>query len=297
MVKTKDRGNAKEKEKENIKNVKKRTSEETKKKIIRGKDIREKKLTTKPKTEKKPSLEPKEIKISFKKIEIPNSNITYNVAVKLSGEGIKDIAIPPFLISVLSLPKIPIGEIRLKTKSEYENRLSVLLEFEPSSILKLLTKHERFSYSSCITFSKENGYITTKTEYIESKTDGRNFVKKKDYDFDDNVKDPVALFLDFLSSKDEIEKELKKIREENEDIEKDIEDIKYDLDILEDFKIEKENEGNELKRIKIIPKREEGKEILKYAEVDLTSFGEFKIPQRFYAQGLLSLFDVFIEKL
>jgi hypothetical protein len=122
-------------------------------------------------------------------------------------------------------------------------------------------------------------------------------VKKKDYDFDDNVKDPVALFLDFLSSKDEIEKELKKIREENEDIEKDIEDIKYDLDILEDFKIEKENEGNELKRIKIIPKREEGKEILKYAEVDLTNFGEFKIPQRFYAQGLLSLFDVFIEKL
>jgi len=42
MVKTKYRGNAKEKEKENIKNVKKRTSEETKKKIIRGKDIREK---------------------------------------------------------------------------------------------------------------------------------------------------------------------------------------------------------------------------------------------------------------
>jgi hypothetical protein len=293
MVKTKDRGNAKEKEKENIKNVKKRTSEETKKKIIREKDIKEKKLTPKPKTENKPSLEPKEIKISFKKIEIPNSNITYNVAVKLSGEGIKDIAIPPFLISVLSLPKIPIGEIRLKTKSEYENRLSVLLEFEPSSILKLLTKHERFSYSSSITFSKENGYIATKTEYIESKTDGRNFVKKKDYDFNDNVKDPVALFLDFLSSKDEIEKELKKIREENEDIE----DIKYDLEILEDFKIEKEKEGNELKRIKIIPKREEGKEILKYAEVDLTSFGEFKIPQKFYAQGLLSLFDVFIEKL
>ncbi|MDT7907509.1 MAG: hypothetical protein RRA63_05610 [Candidatus Calescibacterium sp.] len=292
MVKTKYRGNAKEKEKENIKNVKKRISEETKKKIIRGKDIKEKKLTTKPKTEKKPSLEPKEIKISFKKIEIPNSNITYKVAVKFSGEGIKDIPIPPFLLSVLSLPKIPIGEIRLKTKSEYENRLSVLLEFEPSSILKLLTKHERFSYSSSIAFSKENGYITTKTEYIESKTDGRNFVKKKDYDFDDNVKDPVALFLDFLSSKDEIEKELKKIREENEDIE----DIKYDLDILEDFKIEKENEGNELKKIKIIPKREEGKEILKYAEVDLTSFGEFKIPQRFYAQGLLSLFDVFIEK-
>jgi hypothetical protein len=292
MVKTKDRGNAKEKEKENVKNVKKRTSEDIKKKI-KDKDIREKKLTTKPKTEKKPSLEPKEIKISFKKIEIPNSNITYKVAVKLSGEGIKDIAIPPFLLSVLSLPKIPVGEIRLKTKSEYENRLSVLLEFEPSSILKLLTKHERFSYSSSITFSKENGYITTKTEYIESKTDGRNFVKKKDYDFDDNVKDPVALFLDFLSSKDEIEKELKKIREENEDIE----DIKYDLDILEDFKIEKENEGNELKRIKIIPKREEGKEILKYAEVDLTSFGEFKIPQRFYAQGLLSLFDIFIEKL
>ena len=293
MVKTKYRGNAKEKEKENIKNVKKRISEETKKKIIRGKDIKEKKLTTKPKTEKKPSLEPKEIKISFKKIEIPNSNITYKVAVKFSGEGIKDIPIPPFLLSVLSLPKIPIGEIRLKTKSEYENRLSVLLEFEPSSILKLLTKHERFSYSSSIAFSKENGYITTKTEYIESKTDGRNFVKKKDYDFDDNVKDPVALFLDFLSSKDEIEKELKKIREENEDIE----DIKYDLDILEDFKIEKENEGNELKKIKIIPKREEGKEILKYAEVDLTSFGEFKIPQRFYAQGLLSLFDIFIEKL
>ena len=293
MVKTTDRGNAKEKEKENIKNVKKRTSEETKKKIIRGKDIKEKKLTTKPKTEKKPSLEPKEIKISFKKIEIPSTDITYKVAVKFSGEGIKDIAIPPFLLSVLSLPKIPIGEIRLKTKSEYENRLSVLLEFEPSSILKLLTKHERFSYSSSITFSKENGYITTKTEYIESKTDGRNFVKKKDYDFDDNVKDPVALFLDFLSSKDEIEKELKKIKEENEDIE----DIKYDLDILEDFKIEKENEGNELKRIKIIPKREEGKEILKYAEVDLTTFGEFKIPQRFYAQGLLSLFDVFIEKL
>jgi hypothetical protein len=291
MVKTKDRGNAKEKEKENVKNVKKRTSEDIKKKI-KDKDIREKKLTTKPKTEKKPSLEPKEIKISFKKIEIPNSNITYKVAVKLSGEGIKDIAIPPFLLSVLSLPKIPVGEIRLKTKSEYENRLSVLLEFEPSSILKLLTKHERFSYSSSITFSKENGYIATKTEYIESKTDGRNFVKKKDYDFDDNVKDPVALFLDFLSSKDEIEKELKKIREENEDLE----DIKYDLDILEDFKIEKENEGNELKRIKIIPKREEGKEILKYAEVDLTSFGEFKIPQRFYAQGLLSLFDVFIEK-
>jgi hypothetical protein len=293
MVKTKDRGNAKEKENENIKNVKKRTSEETKKKIIRGKDIREKKLTTKPKTEKKPSLEPKEIKISFKKIEIPSTDITYKVAVKFSGEGIKDIAIPPFLISVLSLPKIPIGEIRLKTKSEYENKLSVLLEFEPSSILKLLTKHERFSYSSSITFSKENGYIATKTEYIESKTDGRNFVKKKDYDFNDNVKDPVALFLDFLSSKDEIEKELKKIREENEDIE----DIKYDLDILEDFKIEKENEGNELKRIKIIPKREEGKEILKYAEVDLTTFGEFKIPQKFYAQGLLSLFDVFIEKL
>jgi len=292
MVKTKDRGNAKEKEKENVKNVKKRTSEDIKKKI-KDKDIRKKKLTTKPKTEKKPSLEPKEIKISFKKIEIPNSNITYKVAVKLSGEGIKDIAIPPFLISVLSLPKIPVGEIRLKTKSEYENSLSFLLEFEPSSILKLLTKHERFSYSSSIAFSKENGYITTKTEYIESKTDGRNFVKKKDYDFDDNVKDPVALFLDFLSSKDEIEKELKKIREENEDIE----DIKYDLDILEDFKIEKENEGNELKKIKIIPKREEGKEILKYAEVDLTSFGEFKIPQRFYAQGLLSLFDIFIEKL
>jgi hypothetical protein len=290
MVKTKDRGNAKEKE--NVKNVKKRTSEDIKKKI-KDKDIREKKLTTKPKTEKKPSLEPKEIKISFKKIEIPNSNITYKVAVKFSGEDIKDIAIPHFLLSILSMPKIPIGEIRLKTKSEYENSLSFLLEFEPSSILKLLTKHERFSYSSSITFSKENGYITTKTEYIESKTDGRNFVKKKDYDFDDNVKDPVALFLDFLSSKDEIEKELKKIREENEDIE----DIKYDLDILEDFKIEKENEGNELKRIKIIPKREEGKEILKYAEVDLTSFGEFKIPQRFYAQGLLSLFDVFIEKL
>lgn len=290
MVKTKDRGNAKEKE--NVKNVKKRTSEDIKKKI-KDKDIKEKKLTTKPKTEKKPSLEPKEIKISFKKIEIPNSNITYKVAVKFSGEDIKDIAIPHFLLSILSMPKIPIGEIRLKTKSEYENSLSFLLEFEPSSILKLLTKHERFSYSSSITFSKENGYITTKTEYIESKTDGRNFVKKKDYDFDDNVKDPVALFLDFLSSKDEIEKELKKIREENEDIE----DIKYDLDILEDFKIEKENEGNELKRIKIIPKREEGKEILKYAEVDLTSFGEFKIPQRFYAQGLLSLFDVFIEKL
>jgi len=290
MAKTKDRENIKE-DRENTKNTKKRTSEDTKKEI-KEKDIRERKLTPKPKTEKKLLSEPKEIKISFKKINIPDSNITYKVAVKFAGENMKDLAIPPFLLSILSMPKIPVGEIRLKTKSEYENRLSVSVEFEPSSILKLLTKHERFSYSSSITFTKENGYIATKTEYIESKTDGRNFVKKKDYDFDDNVKDPVALFLDFLSSKDEIEKELKKISEENEDI-----DIKYDLDILEDFKIEKENEGNELKRIKIIPKRGEGKEILKYAEVDLTGLGEFKIPKRFYAQGLLSLFDVFIEKL
>ncbi len=296
MAKTKDR--------ENINNTKKRTSGDNKKKI-KEKDtevrVREGKLSLKPKTEKKLLSEPKEIKISFRKIDIPDSNITYKVAVKFAGENMKDLAIPPFLLSILSMPKIPIGEIRLKTKSEYENRLSVSLEFEPSSILKLLTKHEKFSYSSSITFSKENGYISTKTEYIESKTDGRNFVKKKDYDFDDNVKDPVALFLDFLSSKDEIQKELKKISKENnnkdiEDIE-DIKDIKYDLDILEDFKIEKENEGNDLKRIKIIPKREEGKEILKYAEVDLTGFGEFKIPKRFYAQGLLSLFDVFIEKL
>jgi len=217
----------------------------------------------------------KEKKIKFRKINLPNQSVLYKVHFSIDKDAVKEIlkevSVPQFIASLLSLGKIPIGGIKLSTYSSGEV-YNVEVEFEPSYILKLITKHSRFSYFSSVVFDQSSGYITRQTRYLEAKTDGREFKREDDYSEDEEFKDPVALFLDFLSA------DKKDIFGDNEDFSEKMFHINYVSD----------------DKLKVFLS-EDIKESFSFAELELKNLDGFKIPQRVFVKGLLSIFDLFVD--
>ncbi|GBD04237.1 hypothetical protein HRbin19_01547 [bacterium HR19] len=217
----------------------------------------------------------KEKKIKFRKIDLPNQSAIYKVHFSIDKDAVreilKEVSIPQFISSLLSLGKIPIGSIKLSTYSSGE-LYEVEVEFEPSYILKLITKHSRFSYFSSVVFDQSSGYITRQTKYLEAKTDGREFKREDDFSEDEQFKDPVALFLDFLSA------DKKDLFGDDEDFSEKMFHINY---VSED-------------KLKVLPS-EDIKESFSFAELELKNLYGFKIPQRVFVKGLLSIFDLFVD--
>lgn len=217
----------------------------------------------------------KEEKIKFRKINLPNQSVLYKAHFSIDKDAVKeilkDVSVPQFIASLLSLGKIPIGRIKLSTYSSGE-LYNVEVEFEPSYILKLITKHSRFSYSSSGVFDQSIGYITRQTRYLEAKTDGREFKREDDYSEGEQFKDPVAIFLDFLSA------DKKDIFGDNEDFSEKMFHINYVSD----------------DKLKVFPS-EDIKESFSFAELELKNIDGFKIPQKVFVKGLLSIFDLFVD--
>lgn len=214
----------------------------------------------------------KSSKIKVKRINIPSFSCRYKISIKITGD-LSQFKLPSFLSSVLSMPKIPVGSVNISASRLMSDKYDFFIDFIPSPILSLLTKHEKFSYRSLVSFDESLGFITNETYFLEKKTDGREFRRDEDfssYEEEGINKDPVALFLDLVSS---------------ENIKKEIKDEVNPFDI-------KRFEDN----IYVYPKKLDFGEFFSSVEIALQNITEsFKIPKIFHVKGLFSLFDIFAE--
>lgn len=241
----------------------------------------EKKGRPKARIEKRPDEEYLGIKI-IKKINIPDFLKRYRIYLRITGD-LSQFKVPQFLSSILSMGKIPIGSVELGSKKNQPNRYEFHIDFTPSSVLSILTKHERFSYRSHVFFDKKNGFVTQKTFFLERKTDGREFIKEEDFSKSKGSKasiekDPIAFFLDLISS--DISSLINKPNNEEQD----------EL-LVNPFDVRFED-----KNIRIKPKTSEFGELFSSVEVELSRLSDdFKIPSKFVVKGLFSLLDVIAE--
>ncbi len=210
-----------------------------------------------------------EKKPKIRKINIPNIKKEYSVAIKITNKDtIRDIPIPDFIISILSLGKIPVGKISLISKKMGDEEFEFSIDFTPSQVLKLITRHERFSYLSHVFFDAEKGFLTKKTHFIETKTDGRIFEKSEK--LTEDMKDPVALILDIIA----------------------MEKGSWGIFNEEEKPFEIKSDGN---MIKILPKDEESKTAFSSVRLELESMNDIKLPKFFAVEGLFSLIDIVAE--
>ncbi|MCX7734889.1 MAG: hypothetical protein N2254_09065 [bacterium] len=218
-----------------------------------------------------------ELGVKIKKVDIPNFSRKYRISIRITGD-LSHFKVPQFLSSILSMGKIPVGTLSISaTKSG--NTYDFFVDFFPSPILSVLTKHEKFAYRSSVFFDEKQGFLTKNTSFLEKKTDGREFVRQEDFgsEYDNEFevnKDPIAFFLDLVSIdfKDFSEK-----LKENEG-----QDFRNPFDVR--------NLGNE---IFVYPKDPEFKDFFSAVEIALHNLtSDLKIPQRFLVKGLFSLFDI-----
>lgn len=210
--------------------------------------------------------------VKVKRIEIPNFSCKYKISIKINGD-LSHFKIPGFLSSVLSMPRIPIGSVNISASRLTSGSYDFFIDLIPSPILSILTKHEKFSYRSLISFDEAKGFITNETYFLERKTDGREFRRTENFSPEEDGelnKDPIALFLDLVSS---------------EDIRKQI------TDDINPFDIKKSGDS-----IFVYPKKLDYGEFFSSVEIALQKITEnFKIPKLFHVRGLFSIFDIFAE--
>lgn len=207
----------------------------------------------------------------IKVIEIPNFSRRYKISIRITGD-LSQFKLPNFLSTILSMPRIPVGSVNISASSLVPNKYDFFIDFVPSPILSVLTKHEKFSYRSMISFDESLGFITNETYFLERKTDGREFIRRDEdfYEDEEINKDPIALFLDLVSS---------------ESIKKEITD---DVNIFDIRRF-----GDD---IYVYPKKLDFGEFFSSVEVKLQRITEsFKLPKFFHVKGLFSLFDIFAE--
>lgn len=215
------------------------------------------------------------------KVEVPEGEFRYSVYVKLTNKDIlKEINIPQFLASIISLGKIPIGKILFRSEKlggkEAEEKLGVELDFIPSFVIQMVSRHEKLSYKSEVLYDEKKGYICTFSEYTEVKKDGRRYGKKQNFTPAKGVKDPVSALLDFLGSK--VAQEV--LNPESSSIPIPLE-VKKEKNTIQIF----------LKDVR------DDEKLFRKAEVELDDKkkGTF-LPQKAVLHGFLSLIDIVIEK-
>ena len=208
--------------------------------------------------------------------------------MKLTNKDIlKEINIPQFLASIISLGKIPIGKIlfrseKLGGEKEVGEKLCVELDFIPSFVIQMVSRHEKLSYRSEVVYDKRKGYICTLSEYTELKKDGRRYGKKQSFSPEKGVKDPVSALLDFLGSK--VAQEILKPESSS---------IPIPLAV--------KREGNMIELF--LKDVSEDERLFRKAEVELddgSSGGERgrgkTLPRKAVLHGFLSLIDIVIER-
>lgn len=225
-----------------------------------------------------------ETAIKVRRLDIPDFSRRYKISIRITGD-LSQFSIPQFLSSILSLGKIPIGSINVSAKRISDYLYDFSIDFLPSHILVLLTKHEKFSYSSSVFFDEKKGYLTKRTYFLERKIDGREFVKEElsdsgENDLPDEVnKDPVAIFLDLISFDFNV---FSKGAEQDKE--------KY-FDAMNPFDVVRVPDG-----FLVYPKSTDFKDFFSLVELSLFNVNSsFKLPRRFFVKGLFSIFDVVVE--
>lgn len=216
-----------------------------------------------------------ELIYKVREINIPDFSQKYRISLNITGD-LSQFKIPGFISSILSMGKIPIGTAEISARAVGNKKYELSIDFAPSPILSVLTKHEKFAYNSVVFFDEEKGFLTQRTLFIERKTDGREFKKEEDFSDEDEIsKDPVALFLDLVSLDfSSISKKLKE--EQNQDF---------------GFEIRRED-----RKIYVYPKGSEFSDFISLVRIELLPLTQdFKIPKSFFVRGLLSLFDLSAE--
>ena len=215
------------------------------------------------------------------KVDVPEGEFRYSVYVKLTNKDIlKEINIPQFLASIISLGKIPIGKIlfcseKLGGKGT-EEKLGVELDFIPSFVIQMVSRHEKLSYRSEVLYDEKKGYICTFSEYTELKKDGRRYGKKQNFSPTKGVKDPVSALLDFLGSK--VAQEV--LNPESSSIPIPLE-VKKEENTIQIF----------LKDVR------DDERLFRKAEVELDDKKERTfLPKKAVLHGFLSLIDIVIER-
>jgi len=216
-----------------------------------------------------------------RKVDLPEGEFHYSSYVKITGKDfLKEVNFPQFIASILSLGKIPIGEIVFRSSylGQDKNKVRVEVDFIPSFIIQMVSKHERISYTSEICYDDKMGHICVFSEYSEVKKDGRRFGKKEVFPVEKGVKDPVSVLLDFIGS---------------ELVHKIFNPEKSSVPIPIEVKREKDKIEVSLKGL------EEEEKLFRSAELKFDSDEDGKsgiLPRKATIYGLLSLIDLVVER-
>ncbi len=231
------------------------------------------KITKKNTLPKRETDDKNKDKIKIKEIPISNISKTFSVFLKISKANIlkEALHIPDFLMSILSLGKIHIGNINISSSKVENRKYFFKISFFPSLVLQLLSKHKQMSYSAYVFYDKQEGYLTEKTLFIEEKTDGRKYEKSEDFEME---KDPVSIILDFMGAEN---------RENIIDLQQDDIDLPFEINSSEN-------------KIEVLPKTDEAKSIFSSLRIDFEKEGEIKFPSSVSLEGLFSIFSIVIEK-